>query len=139
MKILTILFAASIVFFGMACGNDKPSTESTGTVDPNAQFAPVTSETAPLSGDVKLNPPHGEPGHRCEIAVGAPLDGSPAPAPATTTETSPIMQTTPQSGAPSGINVAPAAGTTATAPGMNPPHGQPGHRCDIAVGAPLPK
>ena len=25
----------------------------------------------------------------------------------------------------------------ATKPGMNPPHGQPGHRCDIAVGAPL--
>src|SRR6188474_1027285 len=24
-----------------------------------------------------------------------------------------------------------------TAEGMNPPHGQPGHRCDIAVGAPL--
>ena len=23
------------------------------------------------------------------------------------------------------------------ASGMNPPHGQPGHRCDIAVGAPL--
>ena len=28
---------------------------------------------------------------------------------------------------------------TQTAPGMNPPHGQEGHRCDIAVGAPLPK
>ncbi len=27
--------------------------------------------------------------------------------------------------------------TASTAPGMNPPHGQPGHRCDIAVGAPL--
>ena len=26
-----------------------------------------------------------------------------------------------------------------TQPGMNPPHGQPGHRCDIAVGQPLPK
>ena len=24
-----------------------------------------------------------------------------------------------------------------TAPGMNPPHGQPNHRCDIPVGAPL--
>src|SRR5688572_14008415 len=31
---------------------------------------------------------------------------------------------------------APPAQTT-TAPGMNPPHGQPGHRCEIAVGAPL--
>jgi hypothetical protein len=27
--------------------------------------------------------------------------------------------------------------TTATAPGMNPAHGQPGHRCDIPVGQPL--
>jgi len=27
--------------------------------------------------------------------------------------------------------------TTKTAPGMNPQHGKPGHRCDIAVGAPL--
>jgi hypothetical protein len=27
--------------------------------------------------------------------------------------------------------------TAPTAPGMNPPHGQPNHRCDIAVGAPL--
>ncbi len=26
-----------------------------------------------------------------------------------------------------------------TPPGMNPPHGQEGHRCEIAVGAPLPK
>ena len=29
------------------------------------------------------------------------------------------------------------AGESATAPGMNPPHGQPNHRCDIPVGAPL--
>ena len=27
--------------------------------------------------------------------------------------------------------------TTEVAEGMNPPHGQPGHRCDIPVGAPL--
>ena len=26
---------------------------------------------------------------------------------------------------------------TVTQPGMNPPHGQPNHRCDISVGAPL--
>ena len=26
-----------------------------------------------------------------------------------------------------------------TPPGMNPPNGQEGHRCDVAVGAPLPK
>ena len=30
------------------------------------------------------------------------------------------------------------AGSTTIADGMNPAHGQPGHRCDIPVGAPLP-
>ena len=29
-------------------------------------------------------------------------------------------------------------GSTSVAAGMNPAHGQPGHRCDIPVGAPLP-
>jgi hypothetical protein len=29
------------------------------------------------------------------------------------------------------------AAAIVTKPGMNPPHGQAGHRCDIAVGAPL--
>ena len=29
------------------------------------------------------------------------------------------------------------ANSTETPPGMNPPHGQPGHRCEIPVGAPL--
>ena len=28
--------------------------------------------------------------------------------------------------------------TTEVAEGMNPPHGEPGHRCDIQVGQPLP-
>lgn len=32
---------------------------------------PVQSQTA-----AGLNPPHGEPGHRCDIAVGAPLGGN---------------------------------------------------------------
>jgi len=68
-----------------------------------------------------MNPPHGQPNHRCDIPVGAPLDSPPGkpPLPAT------VSQQPPQ---------APA---TATAPGMNPPHGQPNHRCDIPVGAPL--
>lgn len=73
-----------------------------------------------------MNPPHGQPGHRCDIAVGAPLNSpktNVAPAPVTTTTTK--------------AQPATIAAPTTTAPGMNPPHGQPGHRCDIAVGAPL--
>lgn len=81
------------------------------------------------SGTVALNPAHGQPGHRCDINVGAPLNSKP-PAlpnanPATTISTAP----------PANTNVQNAA--QQTLPGMNPAHGQPGHRCDIAVGAPL--
>lgn len=92
-----------------------------------------------------MNPPHGQPGHRCDIAVGAPLN---SPVAKTTAATN-----TAQSGSvsqsftvtpPPASNPVPALlsteGTEAiVADGMNPPHGKPGHRCDIAVGAPLPK
>jgi hypothetical protein len=86
---------------------------------PAATSAQTNAATAP-----GMNPPHGQPGHRCDIAVGAPLNSVPAKT----------------SGNTSQATTAQAVTTTApikTAPGMNPPHGQPGHRCDIAVGAPL--
>lgn len=74
-----------------------------------------------------MNPAHGQPGHRCDISVGAPLNSKPAPA-----------------AAPAVVATQPANNVTVTeqpaqktAPGMNPPHGEPGHRCDISVGAPL--
>ena len=91
--------------------------------------APATTTTGVATAG--LNPAHGQPGHRCDIAVGAPLN-SPAAKPATTATTAtttsqPVITSTP------GAVAAPVK----TAPGMNPPHGQPGHRCDIAVGAPL--
>ncbi len=85
----------------------------------------VPAMPAQGSGDnPKINPAHGQPGHRCDLAVGAPLvntDGSPVPA------TGPQnIQANPALPAPvpAGLKV-------------NPPHGQPGHRCDIQVGAPL--
>ena len=79
----------------------------------------------------KLNPPHGQPGHRCDIAVGAPLNSKPAPNGAA----QPTVVTTQQ---PAQNNtVVTQMPAQKTAPGMNPPHGEPGHRCDIAVGAPL--
>jgi len=33
----------------------------------------VQEQTAPTTQEVKLNPAHGAPGHRCEVAVGSPL------------------------------------------------------------------
>ncbi len=70
-----------------------------------------------------MNPAHGQPGHRCDIAVGQPLNSKPVAKTTATTVTSPAQQV--------------QAAATPTAPGMNPPHGQPGHKCEIAVGQPL--
>jgi hypothetical protein len=72
-----------------------------------------------------LNPAHGQPGHDCAVEVGAPLKSSGAAKNKVTTTQPATMPT---------INAQPAAKTAA---GLNPPHGEPGHRCEIAVGAPL--
>ena len=90
-----------------------------------------------------MNPPHGEPGHRCDIPVGAPLS-TPAGQAAPQNTAAPANQGgflgSGETAAPAAQQQAPAA--QQTAPGMqgkpNPPHGQPGHRCDIQVGQPLP-
>lgn len=80
-----------------------------------------------------MNPVHGQPGHRCDIAVGAPLNS-----PVATAKSTPTIQ---QQNQP--VTATPATSvptvTMPTPEGMNPPHGQTNHRCDIAVGAPLPK
>ncbi len=94
--------------------------------------------TAVTTNKAGLNPEHGKPGHRCDIAVGAPLDSKPSAdykAPEPTVTTKPVT-TSPITISPTTTTTAPVA-TTSVAPGMNPAHGQPGHRCDIAVGAPL--
>ncbi len=41
-----------------------------------ASSQPVTAAPAPTAPG--MNPPHGQPGHRCDIAVGAPLNSPPA-------------------------------------------------------------
>jgi hypothetical protein len=87
-----------------------------------------------------MNPPHGQPGHRCDIAVGAPLNSKPAQK--TQPQTTQVVTTKPAEQPVMKINPNDGSTTvtsTSTPPGMNPPHGQEGHRCDIAVGAPLPK
>lgn len=104
---------------------------------------PVTASQTPVTTKPGMNPPHGQPGHRCDIAVGAPLNSKPqqpkagsatvqrgTPTFTTTTTSQPAATSTPAILDPN---------APVTAPGMNPPHGQPGHQCGIAVGAPLPK
>lgn len=84
-----------------------------------------------------LNPPHGQPYHICEIPVGSPLPTiTPAgnATAATGTGSSPAA-TAPVAGTPAAT--APVAAAQES-PRLNPPHGQPGHICEIPVGSPLP-
>ena len=94
----------------------------------------------------ELNPPHGQPFHRCDIPVGSPLKSA-APAKPATVQTAPQINRTGM--APTLENAARLNNSrtnnataptvaNATPPKLNPPHGQPFHRCDIAVGSPLP-
>jgi hypothetical protein len=90
-------------------------------VKPSATPTPQTLPAAgqPSTSTAGLNPEHGKPGHRCDIAVGAPLNSAPQQ----------IQQTIP-SPQPS------PAGQTGTVK-LNPAHGQPGHDCAVPVGQPL--
>ena len=98
--------------------------QATNTVNPNN----ATATSGPIAAG--MNPAHGQPSHRCDIPVGAPLN---SPAAATTSK--PIVQQQSQPAPTAAVTT----NSTPTAQGMNPPHGQTNHRCDIAVGAPLPK
>ncbi|AEK23690.1 Conserved hypothetical protein [Capnocytophaga canimorsus Cc5] len=154
MKLNYVLFAT--FGFVLSCKNIEeikvaPEAES-NTQKAEAQLQAQRSNTNPFSGQsvssattfssavgVKINPPHGEPGHRCEIPVGAPLDGSSQvqnqqPAVTVSQPVEQQINVTPQSTQP----VAPEQTQAGFSGKPNPPHGEPGHRCDIAVGATLP-
>ena len=99
------------------------------------QQSQQTQQTNATETPPGMNPPHGQPGHKCEIPVGAPLNSQPT--------------TTQPKAAPQVVNQKPAeqpqmkinsntGSATISGAKMNPPHGQEGHRCDVAVGAPLP-
>lgn len=94
-----------------------------------------------------LNPAHGEPGHDCAIAVGAPLNS------AKTGATQQIQPSTPSS-SPVQIQANPSTTTPTATPApvmsipndkapagtggkLNPAHGEPGHDCAKPVGSPL--
>jgi hypothetical protein len=83
---------------------------------------------------VALNPKHGEPGHRCDILVGAPLNSPPGntvPPTVTNSNPAPVMMNNTQPA------TQPAALPSNKAVTLNPPHGQPGHDCSVLVGQPL--
>ncbi|MFB9078407.1 hypothetical protein ACFFLS_16110 [Flavobacterium procerum] len=113
------------------------------TVQVNPSQTQVVTTTTPVKTAKGMNPPHGQPGHRCDIPVGAPLNSPATKTTATTNTTQNGTVTQNFTVTPPASNPVPALlsteGQSTVAEGMNPAHGQPGHRCDIAVGAPLPK
>lgn len=137
-----LFFAAAILILTFLVSCDSKSDNKEQIAAPSVLPA-STNPTLPGTNDsmaasnqgVTLNPQHGEPGHRCDIAVGAPLN-----APATTSTIQPNVPTVVPAVTTAAANtdtkkVTPNS-TPATA-ALNPKHGEPGHRCDIAVGAPL--
>lgn len=152
----TFLGVIAISLLAVSCNKDEKATylkEEAAVQQPNVAVntasktalmdqAGVQSNPnpAPISTNVPgiKNPPHGQPGHRCDIPVGQPLNVSP-----TAIQTAPgqnpnnAIKIDPNSMSPGKVMIDNNGKQVKTAPGMNPPHGQPGHRCDIAVGQPL--
>lgn len=159
-KVFFIGLLSAGVLASCADSKKEPSTQeaATATATPaetpvnnaaaNTTATAVPTATSSAATPAGMNPPHGQPGHRCDIPVGAPLDSKPSQnIPTQSAPQQPAnngqgflssgaaqQQTTPAA--------APSRPAQQTAPGMkgkpNPAHGQPGHRCDIQVGQPLP-
>lgn len=112
----TIVIIAGIILAG-ATTIAVVMNDRNETIEPVSQTGGIPPIPVSNGGSPMLNPAHGLPGHRCDLAVGAPLT--------TSTGASPSINQQPQiSTPPAGVKV-------------NPAHGLPGHRCDLAVGAPL--
>ena len=158
MRILSIFLLVAVLF---SCKKElQPQDSSTNTATTTTGATTPTNAAGP-SGPVSLgapgspqiqpvsaggaqpkpvgkgmNPPHGQPGHRCDIPVGASLSTPPKATAAPPTQTLSVNK--PTSGSqPAETPELLKAPVPETAPGMNPPHGQPGHKCEIPVGQPL--
>lgn len=117
-----------------------------GTVTESVPATAVASNATNPNNSAKpaLNPEHGKPFHRCDISVGAPIDSAPPqnaapqvaqPQPqmkSSSFNTNPISPTS--APVPTPVSAPQATGPK---PATNPAHGQPHHRCDLQVGAPL--
>ena len=155
-SIITALLISAVGF--SSCGGSDAPVKDTSIMPAKDSLSPVSPaittmpsngsavDLAPSNNGVKpvpvnqkpaitagagLNPEHGLPGHRCDISVGAPLNSPPGNTAAPSVQTTapapaPVMTPAPTN--------TPTSGSTAK---LNPAHGQPGHDCAIAVGAPL--
>ena len=153
-KSTLVLITLFILVTLISCNQVKkePGQAQQSPVPPPNQEQPGPANTIPVK-----NPPHGQPYHRCDIPVGAPLNSTPA---STNNEaasnqvqtTAPQFSTSPTNSAnnpyaptvenarrmnPSQVQNT-TTSTNGSKPRLNPPHGQPFHRCEIPVGSPLP-
>ena len=117
----------------VVAANPVAAANGQQTITPIPAPVATTVNAQPQKVAPGMNPAHGEPGHRCDISVGAPLNSPPgkAPAPAAAApQPMPQPQTVtpvkPAGPVPNPMNLA-----------VNPAHGEAGHSCAIAVGAPF--
>jgi hypothetical protein len=127
----------------------SPEPQSIVQSDTAAAILPDPATSAPAINTAatppELNPPHGQPFHRCDIAVGSPLKGAAPAKPASTairTGAAPTLENAarlnnPQANPTPATSAPTAANASGTPPKLNPPHGQPFHKCEIPVGSPL--
>ena len=114
----------------------------TSIVRPALTKSLPTATTTTLSGNsvsakAGMNPAHGLPGHRCDIAVGASLS---TPVTTSTPQVNSVTTNTTTSPVSSPVIKSistPSALTSGAGGKLNPPHGQPGHDCAVEVGKPL--
>lgn len=127
MKHTFYLFALTLL---CACNSEKKETAQAVIPTPTGiQGLQKSNAVQPTAQNAKtnliFNPPHGDAGHTCALAVGAPLHQTAAVQPQKSASPQPI--TVP----------APSVAMNTSGKKLNPKHGEPGHRCDIAIGAPL--
>lgn len=117
----------SICFLVLALSacNTSPQ-KSQNVINPTPAGVP-SAQSVPASERPTHNPAHGQPYHDCALAVGAPLNAvNPAPAPVNAAPANNTPVVTEEAAVPAQKGVK-----------LNPEHGQPGHSCSVAVGAPL--
>jgi hypothetical protein len=112
--VLAVALAASIIYIVATPSTPDAATEL--PVQTQAQEAVPSPQPAPMQESMQP-----------QMQTGTTQQ----PAPTTTTPTA-----TPVTPPPAPATVTPSGGSQ-KAGNLNPPHGQPGHRCDIPVGSPL--
>jgi hypothetical protein len=132
-KLYSTCLVACLALAIMACQSEEieedfPATTSIDSSSVLPPVAPATQMDAVIAAPA-LNPAHGQPFHDCSIAVGAPLINRNANS---STQRLPPAQTL-----PAVPPLQPVLPSLRSGGKLNPPHGKPGHKCEIAVGAPL--